>query len=99
MTPADIFGRVWDILVEHAGVRADPLNRETFVRTFLAPKHRATEWRFGGHFGHGGKFWRNAGRFYIACYREDETPKRLAIIEKVNKLLGELPYFEPPYEP
>lgn len=95
MTPEEIFGKAWDILVEHAGASTDPMNRETFIMAYLAPTYPAIEWRFGGYLGFGGKFWRNNNGYYISCYREDETPKRRKIVEKVNELLKELPYFEP----
>jgi hypothetical protein len=84
------FEQAWDILVEHAGARRDPIEKESFVRAFMQVEHTAIEWRFGGHLGFGGKFWRNDGRFYISCYPEDRTPKLDAIIIKVNTLLTDL---------
>jgi hypothetical protein len=97
MTPEEVFNKVWDILVEHAGALDRGHYRETFVAAFLTAKHRAYEFRFGGHLGFGGKFWRTDNRFYVSCYHEDETPDRLAVIEATNKLLAELPYYEPPF--
>lgn len=94
MEPATIFQKAWDILVEHAGASKDPDARTSFVHAYTERKFPASEWRFGGHLGFGGKFWRN-GRYYISCYPEDRTKKREAIIEKVNALLTELPYFHP----
>lgn len=85
-----LYEQCWDILVEHAGALKNQDDRSTFVRAFLAEEHEATEWRFGGTLGFGGKFWRNDGRLYVACYREDETPKRLAVIETVNAQLAAL---------
>lgn len=95
MEPKDIFSRAWGILVEHAGARNTDFNRERFIEAFLSPKHQVVEYRFQGHLGFGGKFWRNDRHFYVSCYREEETPTRLAIIEHVNTLLSELPYYEP----
>ena len=46
------------------------------------------EWRFQGALGFGGKF-RNNGNHdntpYVDCYREDETPARLKMIEVANE--------------
>lgn len=94
MEPKAIFSRAFDILVEHAGVRDyRDWQRETFVRDFA--EDTTTEWRFQGLLGFGGKFWRNDGRYYISCYPEDRTAERDAIVEKVNELLKELPFFKP----
>lgn len=58
-----------------------------------------TEWRFQGALGFGGKFWRTntvrpdmswGERWYVNCYREDETSERLAMIENANARLWEL---------
>lgn len=94
MTPEEIFGKAWDILVEHAGASKDPENREAFIRAFVCNKPRADEWRFGGYLGMGGKFWRGWDRYYVSCYPEDRNLKRTAIMAKVDRLLSELPYFE-----
>ena len=34
------------------------------------------------------KVRRCAGRYYVQCYREDETPERRRTIEQVNRLLS-----------
>jgi hypothetical protein len=94
MTPFEIFTRAYDILVDQAGAPGRAETRASFVSHFTT--HRgALEWRFMGSLGFGGKFWRNDGRYYITCYREDETKKRKAVIDKVNRLLDALPYHEP----
>lgn len=99
MTPEEIFNKAWDILVEHAGASKDPDNRANFVQAYTTwgknESYSATEWRFGGYLGFGGKFWRTAGRYYISCYSEDKKAKQTKIIEKVNSLLSGLPYFQP----
>jgi len=84
---AEFYGAVYDILVEHGG--AGEWQRDSFVREFLGddPTH---EWRFQGHLGFGGKFWRNDGRIYVSCYPEDRTPKLGKLVEKLNGLLNEL---------
>lgn len=93
MTPEEIFGKIWDILQEHAGARNSSWEKETFIRSFA--KETTSEWRFQGHLGFGGKFYRNCGRMWISCYSEDRTAERQVIIDKVNELLREIQYFEP----
>lgn len=71
-------------LVAHAGYRTDG-------RDFL--HHQTTrycpEYRFQGALGFGGKLWRDHhGRLAVDCYREDETPERLAVIEQTNAVLA-----------
>jgi len=95
MEPEEIFKKAWAILVEHAGAVQHEYERDSFVRAFLETKHPATEWRFSGYLGFGGKFWRNDGRYYVSCYPEDRNKKRDATIEKVNKLLAELSFYHP----
>jgi hypothetical protein len=79
MTPE----QVWDILMREAGAH------ETDRAQFLFHWPECREFRFCGSLGFGGKVW--AGDFgnphRIDCYREDETPERLATIARVNALL------------
>jgi len=77
---------VYDILVRVCG--ASETERQSFV--IHQTTEDVTEWRFCGSLGFGGKFWHNAGRIYVNCYREDETPERLKCIEEANKSLGAL---------
>lgn len=81
---------VWDLLVAEAGASRDPEEKVRFTEAYTQVEHRADEWRFGGHLGFGGKFWRNAGRFYVSCYREDRTKARDAITTRVNDRIAEL---------
>lgn len=98
MEPTEIFNRVWNILVEHAGARkTSTWERDSFIRSFVNETNY--EWRFQGLLGFGGKFYRNCGRMWISCYSEDRTPERDAIIARVNPMLAELPYFEPTVYP
>jgi hypothetical protein len=91
---------VLKILVEECGHRVfDPQrDGDSFVNSILAgddanPWTVCREYRFGGELGFGGKF-RNNGNHdntpYVDCYSEDETPARLAMIERANKRLAEL---------
>jgi len=72
---------VYDILVTHAG--APESMRDNFVHYWGTP-----EYRFGGLFGFGGKFWYS--NFTVNCYSEDLTPGRQILIDEVNRLLGEI---------
>lgn len=75
----------WTTLVRFAGAIDRDTDRRSFVDAFTKPS--TVEYRFMGELGFGGKFWRNADRFYVSCYREDETPKRRELIEYINKLI------------
>jgi hypothetical protein len=80
------------ILVEECGLRADD-GRDGFVWTISDPHQDCREYRFMGALGFGGKFRNNGNRNdtpHVDCYREDETPERLAMIERANARLAEL---------
>ena len=79
---------IYKILVEEVG--ADPRDADSFVRHFTSPT--AIEWRFCGTLGFGGKFYRNAGRYYVQCYREDETPERRRPVLPGRRDTGTPPY-------
>lgn len=79
---------IWDVLVEFCGATSDRLERDSFV--YAATDGKWTEWRFQGFLGFGGKVWNNAGRFYVTCYREDETEKRRKSVEDANEALAEI---------
>lgn len=64
---------------------AEEGDRTNFI--YLQSQSEIKEWRFRGNLGDGGKFWRNDGRLYVSCYREDLTDERAETIERVNKLL------------
>lgn len=76
---------VWEVLCDTCGVCRSPDTRLHFV--FMQSTQFIQEWCFRGALGFGGKFWRNDGRWYVTCYREDETPERRAMIEEANKRL------------
>lgn len=88
MEARPFYGRVWDILVEHAGACTGPRERETFIHAFASP--RTTEYRFQGLLGFGGKFRRNSGGVYVDCYPEDLNPTTQAILDKVNGLIAKI---------
>jgi hypothetical protein len=85
----EILGKMYDILIEHAGARQDNYDRNSFVRCALNWDYRFTfEYRFMGRLGGGGKIWLPLHRNpYISCYSEDETPDRKGMMDETNKKL------------
>lgn len=79
--------RIYDVLEIECG--APPQMRLDFI-CFCARSYSSREYRFIGHLGFGGKFWHNNNKFYVSCYREDETDERVRAIEKANKALAEI---------
>lgn len=76
LTDAEL-NRIYDVLVDCGAAEGD---RDAFKRHWPD----CVEYRFVGALGFGGKLWANSGRVYVTCYREDETPERLAFIEGAN---------------
>lgn len=73
---------VYDILQREAGAPAGSV-RDSFV--YIHSTEDCPEFRFGGLLGFGGKY--RAPRNRVDCYQEDETPERLAVIERTNAAL------------
>lgn len=80
---------IYDVLVET--IDAPGSWHENFVYTETAG--HCSEYRVQGSLGFGGKFWRTTGyrpdgtwgeQWRVDCYREDETPERLAAINTAN---------------
>jgi len=89
----------YDILVKHAGASGIDWHRQGFVHAVSITKTPTTEYRFQGSLGFGGKFRNNGNNGdvpHVDCYREDETPKRRAVILATNALLAELFAAPPP---
>lgn len=81
--------RVYDILVEHCGAGDGEWDRPDFIHTHRdGAEYPPDEYRFIGSLGFGGKFWSYPMR--VSCYREDETPERLASIAAANEALADL---------
>lgn len=92
---------IYDVLVKTVGAREDRDSRQDFVFYMMRDHDFTIEYRFGGTLGHGGKFYRarNSGfgmpedardlteHWYVTCYRENETPERVAAIEAANDAL------------
>ena len=93
MTQPDLksfFERVYDVLIEHAGASKDGDTRLSFVLYYTDPNRQATEFRFCGTLGMGGKFRANRGKYYVTCYQEDETPRRLKVMDETNQAIKAL---------
>lgn len=84
------YEEVRDLLAKKVGAKSDPIDKKMFILDFCQVDNPAIEFRFGGIFGMGGKFWRNGNRFEISCYRETETPERLEVIVCVNEEINQL---------
>ena len=83
----DLFSAIYSVLVEQAG--AQEIMRNSFIYHHTESEFGpCDEWRFQGALGFGGKYWRRENR--VSCYREDETPERLEIIERTNEALSSL---------
>ena len=86
--------QVYDVLVTNAGATDHPTNRAMF-RHFWDHHQPGglDEFRFMGSLGFGGKLWRNArtNECHVSCYREHETPERLATIAATDAALAALP--------
>jgi hypothetical protein len=83
---------VRQILVEECGLQPDD-GRDGFVYNVAHAEHPSREYRFCGALGFGGKFRNNGNRNntpHVDCYRDHETPERLAMIENANRRLSEL---------
>jgi len=80
--------KIYDILIEECKASSEDYMRDMFLHSFP----ECEEYRFQGNLGFGGKiWWRDYDkRMDVTCYREDETPERLEIIQRVNKKLKEL---------
>lgn len=78
---------VYDTLVRLCEADDDSLNRSSWDAWWGSDNRLATEYRFIGALGFGGKFWRANGAWYVSCYREDETPMRKLRIAETNRAL------------
>lgn len=75
----------WAVLVEVAGARDRPDDRDDFVRH--ATRAGQVEYRFQGTLGFGGKFYFDGWTARVGCYPEDRTPLRDAICEVATSRL------------
>lgn len=90
--PREFYEACYDLLVAEGHSRDEPFNRLAFVQYFMEPDVRdnAKEFRFQGHLGFGGKFWRRHTGHDVTCYLEDRTFERSQMITKLNGAIVEL---------
>jgi len=84
----DMYSKVWDILVEHAGASKSSDERESFVSSMTQIEYPTSEYRFQGSLGFGGKLYRSSRGLRVGCYPEDNTLIRSKIVSNVNWLLA-----------
>lgn len=77
---------VYDLLVSIGG--AEESERSSFIYHHCTSKDGCDEWRFSGKLGFGGKYRSKRNR--VDCYKEDETPSRIELIEKLNYELNKI---------
>jgi hypothetical protein len=83
----EFFGRVYDVLVAHAGASRDEDERFAFIFEYSGQKPTG-QYRFCGKLGFGGKFYWPG--FCVGCYPEDRTAEREAAVEATNLALKSL---------
>lgn len=89
-TDREFYNQVYDLLIREAGARDYIHDQTSFVDAYCKIQYPATEYRFGGKLGWGGKFYRSGDRFTVSCYPEDRSVEIDAIIKKVNLGLAAL---------
>jgi hypothetical protein len=93
LIPKEAAEKIYDYLIEHGGARShiiDGVDVEKDAFVFHASEQGITEYRCVSKLGFGGKFWNNMDRWYVSCYKEDETPERKKLIEQINEFLSAL---------
>jgi hypothetical protein len=91
MFEPEFYSACYGLLVSTGNATADLWDKQAFISYFVDGTDTSTkEWRFSGHLGFGGKFWRNGTDHYVSCYPEDETPERRAMIDDLNRQITRL---------
>lgn len=85
---AKLAAKIYDILIEKCRASAD--EKSSFVHAHTERPHTATEWRFCGMLGFGGKFRNHYDRLYVDCYPENEDPETLSIMAETNEAIFNL---------
>ena len=89
--PLEYIIKIGNILIEFAGANSRILKEHSDFISYLIEDNRfGHEYRFMGSLGSGGKFHTSWNKWSISCYRENETPERLKVIELVNSKLQDL---------
>ena len=78
--------KVYDLLVSIGG--AYEPERDSFIYHHTESKDGCSEWRFSGKLGFGGKY--RSGYNRVDCYREDETPERIKLMDEINGVLAKI---------
>jgi hypothetical protein len=78
--------KVYNLLVDIGG--AYESDRDNFIYHHVESKYGCDEWRFSGKLGFGGKYRSDYNR--VDCYREDETPQRIKLMEELNDALAKI---------
>lgn len=88
----EYFEAVWgQVLVPLAGASRHAFDREDFVMAHLSQQEPASQWRFQGLFGFGGKLITASDlRCSVSFYPEDHTQPREQARELVNLALDEV---------
>ena len=76
--------KVYDLLVNIGG--AYEHDRDSFIYHHTESKYGCKEWRFCGKLGFGSKYRCDYNR--VDCYKEDETPERIKLMDKLNRALA-----------
>ncbi len=74
---------IWEVLVIHAG--ASTRDQDAFVTAVT--EQDCQEYRFGGGLGFGGKVFVTSTKWWVSCYKEDETADRLRMVAAANSEL------------
>jgi len=79
----EFYDCIYTVLIEIGGATENM--REPFIDYNMDEGCIVYEWRFGHKLGFGGKYRKVKNE--VDCYKEDETPERLELIEKINRQL------------
>jgi len=77
---------IFDILIKYGN--ATESLRDDFVYKHTIAINICKEYRFQGSLGFGGKYYSEKNK--VGCYKEDETPGRLKLINFINEKLKEM---------
>jgi len=85
-----IYKDVHLVLEQYAGAATDDLNIGYFVDAFTRIEYPVESYRFCGHIGYSGTFYRKEGYLYVHCDEMDLNDHTMEIIEVTNEVLAEI---------
>ena len=88
--PREFYEACYDLLVAEGHCRTESFMRGAFITFFTESDRDPKEFRFQGHLGFGGKFWRSHRGHDVTCYPEDLTKERDMMIKRLNAKISEL---------